>query len=205
MKQFIIISVSASLSLFIAGCGTTTITDYKPAAPAASEKTAQQSGVEVAVDPFVDNGRTETYFDLDALANGIAILHVRVLNQSAGQTFLVEKENFKLITDGTGTGLSGNGQKIEQPKLGGEILTGMGGVTALAGLAMLSRATEIQRNLIAKELPDQTLSPGQSMEGFIYFTPVEKGKDWSHTATLKVGMTETKSHQVIELSIPFSH
>lgn len=165
----------------------------------------RESGVEVAVDPFVESGRTETYFDLDAVANGIAILHVRVSNQSTGKTFLVEKANFKLIPKGADTDLSGDGQKIERSKAVGEVLVVVGPGPALVGLAMMSKSTEIERNLIAKELPDQTLSPGQSMEGFIYFTPVEKGKDWSRTATLITSLTETKTHQSTDFSIPLSH
>jgi hypothetical protein len=109
----------ASSSLMLAGCTTERIADYQPASSSISERMAQASGVEVALDPFVESGRTEKYFDLDAVGNGIAILHVRIANRTADQTFLVQKTNIKLIQGGTGTALTGGDNK-DAPSTAGE-------------------------------------------------------------------------------------
>ena len=209
MKHHIVITL-ASLPLFLAGCTTAKIADYQPASAATTERAVQQSGVEVALDPFVEKARTEKYFDMDAVAEGIAILHVRVANKTADQTFLVLKKNVRLIPIGAGTAMTGDGKQIERSKTGAETTGIIGGVAGSAPLilvsaAMLSKSTETQRNFVGKEMPDQTLSPGESMEGFVYFTPVKKGEDWSRATTAQVDLVDTKSHQTTELTIPFSN
>jgi len=180
------------------------------------KRQAQQSGVEVALDPFVESARTKQYFDIDAVAEGIAILHIRVTNKTADQTFLVEKKDFQLLPGGTAGGLTGNGNKIERSHATADTLNTVGAVgvavegigligVGLIGLGMESKFNEIQRNFTGKEMADATLSPGQSMEGFVYFMPVKKDEDWTRAATVKVNLTETKTQQTIALSIPLSH
>jgi hypothetical protein len=203
-----------SLPILLTGCSTQRISDYRPASASVSERTAQESGVEVAIDPFVDSKRTKQYFDIDAVADGIAIVHVRVANSTADRTYLVEKKDFHLIPNGAAAGWAGDGKKIERDRAAGTAtewaavatvgsLAGSG--LLLAGLALESKATEIQRNFTSKEIADATLSPGKSMEGFVYFTPVKKGEDWSRATTVKINLTETKTQQMITLTIPLSH
>jgi hypothetical protein len=212
MKQFVTTAL-ASLLLLLGGCTTPPITDYRPGLPAASERMIQQSGVEIALDPFVERERTKQYFDIDAIADGIGILHARVANKTADQTFLVEKKHFQLLANGTAGGWIGDGKKLERDQsagtateLAGAVAGGLGGAgLMLAGLALTSKATEIQRNFTSKEMGDQTLSPGQIMEGFVYFAPVTKGQDWTRTGVVKVDLTETKTQQTITLQIPLSH
>ncbi len=51
---------------------------------------------------------------------------------------------------------------------------------------------------------DQTLSPGESMEGFIYFAPVKPGEDWTRAAAVKIQLVDTKTHKPVELNVPLS-
>jgi len=212
MSKIKTLMLLTSGSLILVGCGTARIMDYQPASPSISERTAQESRVEVALDPFVESERTEKYFDINAVANGIAILHVRVVNNTSNQTFLVEKKDFQLVRGGAG-GLTGNGKKIERSNAGANTIAWAGLIAygaltpaaLLTSMSMVSHSTEMQRNFTSKEMGDQTLSPGQSMEGFIYFTPVNHGEDCTRTAAVKINLTETKTQQLIELNIPLSH
>jgi hypothetical protein len=213
MTQFMIIA-SSSLLIVLTGCSTERIADYQPGTPSISERTVENMGVQVALDPFVEHDRTEKYFDIDAVAEGIAILHVRIANKTADQTFLIEKDDFQLLPDGIGGGsTTADGQKIERSQaagtaveITGAVLSGLGGSALfLGGLASVSLSTEIQRNFTAKEMADATLSPGKCMDGFIYFSPVKEGEDWSRTAAATIHLTETKTGHVLQLNVPFSH
>ena len=81
----------ASSSLMLAGCSTPQSMDYQPAISVGAERIGQTPEVEIALDPFVESERTEKYFDINAAANGIAILHVRVANNTSNQTLSGEK------------------------------------------------------------------------------------------------------------------
>ncbi len=214
MKRLFIL-IFGSLLLFLNGCTTEPIQPYQPTSSSLSERTVEESGVAVALDPFIESGRTKQYFNIDAVADGIAILHVRVTNKTADQTFLVEKKGFQLLPAGTTGGLTGDGKNIERPQTGTATLAGVGVLFALNGVAGIgsamtmlvgeSKSTEIQRNATSKEMGDATLSPGKSMEGFIYFTPVKQGADWTRTAIVKINLTETRTQKVIEFNVPLSH
>jgi hypothetical protein len=205
MKNVIVIAI-ASLPFVFGGCTTSRLPDYQPASPPDSERTVQKSGVEIAVDPFVEYDRTKKYFDLDAAEEGIAILHVRVTNKASDQTFLVEKENFQLLPDGS-AGSAVDSKNMQLTNVAGGIVSaiGAGGLLGLLEAASVSQSSEIQRNYTSKEMPDATLSPGKSIEGFIYFAPVAKGTNWARTADVKINLTETKSRQIISLNVPLSH
>lgn len=205
----LLLSPFICFALFFVGCyATGKIVDYDPATTTPTERVAKQSGVEVALDPFIENERSKEYFKINATSDGVAILHVRIVNETADQTFLVEKKNFQLTTD-QGSGSTGASNKIERSKKDADTILWIGAVTGSLGLfqlgaAMASRSSEIQRNFVSKEMGDQTLSPGQSMEGFIYFTLLKPGIDWTHLTSVKASLTDTKSHQTILFSIPLS-
>jgi len=74
MNRFTLIA-RAPLPVILTGCTAPPTKEYRPGSPTASERTIQQSGVEIALDPFVKRERTKQYFDIDAIADGIAILH----------------------------------------------------------------------------------------------------------------------------------
>jgi hypothetical protein len=214
-KKIILASLSMVMLFSESGCTTARIADYQPASPTATEHTVQRSGVQIALDPFVESSRTEQYFDMDALANGIAILHVHITNETTNQTFLVEKKDFQLVPIGSSTGLTETSTNITSSTGRGLITTatvlyGLGSEVVgvgflLAGAASVSHSSEIQRNFADKQMPDETLSPGESMEGFVYFSPVQKGEDWSRTTFAKIDLQNIQTHQITELTILLSH
>ena len=199
----------------VGGRSTARIADYQPPSRSTTERIVEQSGVEIALDPFVETDRTEEYFALDATGEGIAILHVRITNKTSDRTFLVEKKNVQLLPSGNLQGPTGSDKKIERSQTGattaawvgtaGLLVSPIAGISlVLAGSALASKSSEIQRNMTSKEMADATLSPGKSMEGFIYFAPVEKDQDWSRGTTARVGLTDTTSQQMLTLNVALS-
>jgi hypothetical protein len=202
--------------LSFSSCTTEKIADYQPTGAAPSEQTVREAGVVIAVDPFSQPGRTEQYFDLNAVANGIAIIHVRINNETTDQTFLVQKKHFQLVPTSADATVVEESTNLASSKAGQNMLTtatvlyGVGSEVIgvgflLAGAATLSHSSEVQRNFAEKELPDQTLSPGQSMDGFVYFSPVRYGEDWSRNMNVKIDLQNTRTQQDAELSVALSH
>ena len=202
------ILVIAVLPMLLGSCTTARIADYRPPERPGTQRTAHQSGLEVAIDPFVEEDRADEYFGLDGVAEGIAILHVRVVNTTDDRTFLVEKKNFQLVPKESAQGRAGS-DKVERAVPGGNATHTIGALAAgsvlsLAILAAVSKSTEIQRNFTSKEIADATLSPGKSIEGFLYFTPVTQGEDWSRSASVRASMTDTKTRHVVTFDIPLA-
>ncbi len=203
---------AVSLITLACGCSTAKLPDYHPGATAATERTRRDAGVEIALDPFVERQRTDQFFGIDAAHDGIGIVFVRIFNNTPDHVFLVEKKDFQLLLAGASSGQNAGAQKVERGTAGGEAtamvgaaVSGLGGLAlVLAGNSMVSHATEVRRNFVGKEMPDQTLPPGQNMEGFIYFQPVPKDAGWARGATLRINLTDTKSHGPVSMAIPLS-
>ena len=83
-------------------------------------------------------------------------------------------------------------------------MSGGDAVTFIMQLYKVSRDSEVTRNFVAKEMPDQTLSPGESMEGFIYYRIAPKNRQWSRGGKMKVSLTDTKSQEPMLMTIPWS-
>jgi hypothetical protein len=201
--------VNLTVILLGAGCGTDRLPDYASNAPAATASTLQtgrESGMEIALDPFVEPQRTKQFFGINAAAEGIGIVFARISNHTTNQTFLVQKASFQLVPAGAASGQNAESKTIERDKNTGMVLemVGAGGLLGLAGASMVAHAAEAQRNFVSKEMPDQTLAPGESMEGFIYYTPVPKTGLWDRGATMKINLTDTKSHETLSMTLPLS-
>ena len=193
----------------LAGCGTDRLPDYNSSprtAAAPTVRTGRESGMEAALDPFVEPSRTKQYFGINAAAEGIGIVFARISNHTTNQTFLVQKANFHLIPAGAASGQNAETKTIERDKDTGMVMemVGAGGLMGLAGASMVAHAAEAQRNFVSKEMPDQTLAPGESMEGFIYYTPVPTAGSWARGARMKINLTDTKSRETLSLTVPLS-
>jgi hypothetical protein len=202
-----------ALVLLAFGCSTAPrLPDYHAAATASTARLGRQAGVEISLDPFLDRQRTQPFFGIDAVGDGIGIVFVHISNKSPDRTLLVEKKNFQLVPAGTSDGQVANGNQIERGTGGAQATAWLGAsMASLGGLALIgiasssiSHATEVQRNFVGKEMADQTLAPGQDMEGFLYFTPVPKNAEWIRGAAVKVDLTATKTHESLAMTIPLS-
>jgi hypothetical protein len=198
-------SISIILSCcIIAGCAADRKPDYLTSSMSVSRAApASVGGLSFEVDSFIDAQRLDRFFGMNP-NQGIAVIHVKISNPTAEKTFLIQKENFRLVR---GDKEQAAGSRVDTGTAGGEAtaLAGaaMGGaVLMLAGMGMVSEQTEVRRNLISKELPDQTLGPGKSMEGFLYFQGLAKKPTWIHDSHIAFGLRETTTQQAITGTLP---
>jgi hypothetical protein len=195
-----------SLVLSLAGCATPQSMDYQSGISANTERVGRVKEAEIAIDPFVDSARSRKFFGVDAMGEGIAILHVRIVNKTTDETLLVRKDHFHLVRGGAQVFT----QDLEKPDhtTGVEkVLDGLsiGGGAGLAAATRISHATQIQMNFTSKEMGDQTLSPGQSVEGFIYFGPVKQGEDWTRDTVVQADLLPTQNGSPVEMKISLAN
>lgn len=197
------------------GCSTTRLPDYPSGStitPAASSKSVliENEGVRATLDPFADQARCQQYFGFNAPAAGIAILHLRIENQSGDTTWLLRKARCKLLLDGADNSLAVANTKRSTASGEAVAITG----AALMGLAttplflafgsqQVNHATTVQRNFTEKELRDKTLSPGQAEQGFLYYQMVQKST--AFTGRLELTLINTRDQQLNTLQIPINY
>jgi len=163
---------------------------------------------------MLDKKETEQYFGLDALGAGILILHLEAENRSPTATFLLWKENMALVPGGEANQQAQGLLTPERESPTGKALGSAGAVlvpfspitalpTLLVGAKLLSDASVIRQSFLTKEFRSQSLSPGRSASGFLYFKVDLQRPFRVDTLVLKV--TDTLGEQETEFRIPVNY
>ncbi len=198
------------------GCGTMTIPQYT-AGPSKQARTVESQGLTIVVDPVLDSQRADTYFKVNPEDKGVGIIFLHAENQSTNATWLVNEENIHLAVSGRANDMDAQDQEVEGDYREGDALT----VTAmpfllfpgidlialpfmLSGAKANSNASVIQKNFVDKEWLNQTLSPGQRADGFIYFN-LERNFQWAGSATLRLDCFDVRSQQTNTITVPLTY
>jgi len=196
------------VSIFLTGCATPNATvQYTPPVVINPAYTQETNGLRIIVDPVFDPARSKTCFNADALSMGILPIHVFAENNNPNASFLIQKQNLKFTPNsGSQTNISASGTDVHSDA-GSAI--GTAGVVLIsaplifAGGISVNNASVVQHNFVQAEFRDQTLSPGQSTSGFVYFQILQKRLP--AMAILKLTATDLRSRQNTRIEIPITN
>lgn len=193
-----------------AGCAAVDPKPYSRADTPERLLSKQIAGIGVSVDAIVEPARSQKYFGTDAFDEGIVAIYVRVENASGVGSILVEKERFKILINGQPEGPSGPPQGERPGAVAGEAVTiasavlGASPPLMIIGGSMISTADMIRHNFIAKELRNQSLAPGRSVEGFVYAQRSTKTESTKHLSVIvPIKNLETEIDTIFEFSIGY--
>lgn len=205
MSRRLVSGVLVASLVLVAGCTMKKVENCRPAALPASVGSWEQNGLRLTVSPMLDRAETKKYFGLNALDAGILILRLHVTNGSPSSTVLLLKTNMTLVADGGSGQEDQRAQKIERSSSAGDVL-GTAGAAAMSmpllyvSVKLISDASVIQQSFMKNEFRDQTLSPGRSVDGFLYFK-VDPQRTFTRD-TLVIRIPQQEGQQDSELRIP---
>lgn len=183
-------------TIIMNGCSTMRLPDYQSQPFNQYQHSQVKDGLAVAIHPIANKEESKKYFGTDLLSKNILAVHVVAKNRSSSSSFILSKDRFSM-----GIGRSEKSSASGRNKIGSE--TG-GQIMAIAGAAlislpllfvgakMISDATVIKHNFAVKELQKKTLSPGETVEGFVYFQLPEK-KDIPNQLTFHLEAQDLRS------------
>lgn len=175
---------------------------------------AEKAGVVIGVQAVEDSKEQKTYFDALMIPRaGFMPVYVVLENRSSGDSFLFDKKSIEYgasDSPGFGTGaraIANHGIVVEitgalcppficpynNPSPGDP-----GGMAA--ALSAESYVLQIQQHLLKNELQSKTLSPGQSVHGFLYLPVPKKGpreKILLRVPIIRAGTGETSVLEVL--------
>jgi hypothetical protein len=199
---------AAAACLCGVGCGTMKIPQYI-GGPGPGAQTREAQGLAVTADPFVDRERAETYFKVNPEGKGVGIVYLRAENRGTNAAWLVTEENMRLVDRTGGVGMNAQDQGVKGDYAAGNAVA-MAGATLIslpllfAGGKLTSDAMVVEKNFVDKEWRNQTLSPGQSAEGFIYFNFGQK-TNWVDGTSLRIDSLNTRNQQTNTIILPLSY
>ena len=177
--------------------------------PAKHAQTQQVQGLVVSADPFTDEGRARTYFKVDPTGDGVEIVHLRAENHATNATWLLTEENMFLL-DGSGAILmnahdqrvKGNFAAADAVGVTGALL--ISPALLVAGGKLASDAMVVQKNFVDREWHNQTLSPGQSAQGFVYFNLGNK-TNWNQAMSLRFDCVNINNQLTNVITLPLAY
>jgi hypothetical protein len=183
--RFILSSLLVMCSAFY-GCTTLQMPDYPKTAANSLKNATTKNDLCIAVRAITDKNDLDQYFGADLIAdNNVLPVYVVAENRNPSTSFLLFKDHIALQHKQTGEDGKRGYDPVTGRSIGGEItsLVGAGGLVLLfAGQKAQSNAAVIKQNIVSKELQTRTISPGKSVDGFVYFTLPDKKfslADWS--------------------------
>lgn len=132
-----------------------------------------QDGLAVAVHPAVVEAEQDTYFGTSLLSDGILPVLVTVENRTATSSFILLTDRVFFVKAGVSAESGAADAHVGRPTAAHAwAFTGaaLGAVVPLlVGAAMVSKSNAVRHNFLSKEFRSDTVSPGQTARGFLYF------------------------------------
>lgn len=155
------------------GCSTIEIPRYSGSEVLNSGVLKEEQGLRIRIDPFVQPERVTKYFGMNSLEKGVVPVYICATNTSDKASFLLLTDQFKLAPASTPNATVGAANSITNPapvSAGFSVATTL--ILPLWSVLVAKENTDteaIEHNFVRQELLNETLSPGKSISGFVYF------------------------------------
>jgi hypothetical protein len=186
------------LSVWAVFCSAASFPDYpvKPASeyPAAIEK----SGYVVAAIPVEDRNDQRKYFGLDLRSRGLIPLFLLVENRTADNSVLLKKDSLMYSPAGKSGSTLPDAAKSSRVDKTVTALSYVPSVYMFMSIIVSSKTKERRQHLLETELQSATVSPGQSVHGFI-FLPAKRGYLSRKKMQLNITLVKSGSDDVVTI------
>jgi hypothetical protein len=154
---------------------------------------AEKDGLVVGAQPMDDTRDQKTYFGTNMTEKGYLPVYLVVENQSSADSYLFDKSNVALA------GASADAVKEARSKRGETLaMIGVGGIFAMHAI---TKGTEVQENLLKREIQSKTLSPRLSVNGFLYVPIPREGARGGISLQIPLVNARTNEVRVINITI----
>jgi hypothetical protein len=160
--------------------------------------TALQAGLIMGVQPVEDLKEQKTYFNTELTPKGFVPVFVVIENRSSEDSFLFDKTKLSYGNPAGSTpdARSQAGEAVAVISLGAVSIAGM-----FVALKLIANASQVQQNILKKEMQSKTLSPGTSVHGFLYIPAAKKGE--REKIHLQVPVTRVGANETVVLNLTF--
>jgi len=170
--------------------------DYPARKPGECALSDEKEGLKIGIIPVDDAKEQETYFRTKLSPKGLVPVYVVMQNGRTNGSFLFQKAK---ITFGSGGDASGPHVRSTS----GEVMSivGAGGILGIIGAVKMTHASEVEENLIKKEIQSKTVPPGSEMHGFLYVrAPNGSPREKIH---ISLPVTDSITNQTITFEFTF--
>jgi hypothetical protein len=164
-RQVVLVGASCLLLVGASASAGTKFQPYPDRKAADCSTKSDKDGLIVGAEPMENLKDQKTYFGTNLTEKGYLPIFLVVENNSSEDSYLFDKSNVALAAASSGAVKEARSKK-------GEVFA-MFGIGGIFTMNAITKATEVQQNLLKREIQSKTLSLGKSVTGFLY-VPVPK-------------------------------
>jgi len=179
MRARHLVIFSAALS-----CTAASFPDYpfKPAAEYAN--VVAQSNLTVALIAIEDSQDQHKYFGMDLRPKGYVPVFLIIENQSSTDSVIFRKEDLLYSATGRSGSTISNATGPRKTDKALAVAAALPTIYTFMATVIVSKTTELKQNVLKRELQSATVSPGESVHGFVY-VPAH----WTHSTRDPIFLT----------------
>lgn len=152
------------------GCAMMQLPDYPKTSPSTFNNAKTEGNLCVATRALTNTDDLKQYFGADLYKDKILPVYITVENKSKSSSFLVSSDSISVQHNKSSDNMAKGHGSVSGVSSTGNVLQVFGGLSGAFGVKLTSDATVVKENLASKALYSHTVSPGKSVDGFVYFT-----------------------------------
>lgn len=206
MRRFLIVVLVALLAA--PGCASYTPSSAPVPVTSAMPVCMLEGTMSVGVDPYTQKERQKSCFDGDLNGAGVIPIQVSIINKGENPVLFRNSDALLILADGTQmTPASASAAAAKMESNAGVVAAAFG--FGLVGALVASSAEDKARaarleDFKRKEIKESKLAPGQSVNGFLYFIPIEGTKPFSD-ADMQIKFVDTENACNQEITLPLKN
>jgi len=130
-----------------------------------------RAGITVAVEPVESVSDQKTYFNMELTSKGFLPVFVVIENVSSKSSYIFQRSNVGYVSVSVSSAAE---DESEEKAMDNDVAVPMPAAVHFNPMSIVG-ASEIQGNILKKELQSNTLAPGVSIHGFLYIPVPKKG------------------------------
>jgi hypothetical protein len=178
-------------------CAASEFPDYPVYKAREYDISTETAGVTIGIQPLEDISEQQNYFHTGLAPKGFIPVFVVIHNGSHEDSFLFDKTKIRCGADDLSVATPKEGSKAGKALAASAVPF----VGIFASMQIISNVSQIQQNLLKKEVQSTTLSPGYSVHGFLY-VPVPK-QAVRQKIHLRVPITRAGTDDTFNLDLEF--
>jgi hypothetical protein len=192
-RQVVLVGGSCLFLIVASASAGTKFQPYPDRKAADCSTKADKDGLIVGVEAMENMKDQRTYFGTNLTEKGYLPIFLVVENTSNNDSYLFDKSNVALA------GASAGAVKEARSKKGE--MFAMFGIGGIFTMSAITKATEVQQNLLKREIQSKTLSLGISAKGFLYVPVPKEGGRGGISLQIPLVNARTSEVRVINLTI----
>jgi hypothetical protein len=209
-RTLIVRTIAATIvaTLSVAACVTASkLPPFPRRSPDQYDHVLREGNVVLVAEAVTDPHTQKKHFDVDLESKDILPVYVTVTNASMGDSLLVDPAKIRLLGVPKDNAPHLGNRSVESSLINvGTATLVVSPVVAMpiliVGSAMMGNRINAQHHLESQALRAETLSPGQTVQGFVYFSTADAGARQS--AGIRVPLQNLTSERDTDYAVPFS-